>query len=98
MPKLVALYVWSLHPDADEYRDLAESLRRSLTQLTLNIPLQTDFKIIGTPQLLPSDIGMNLLRIGQEAITNVLPHARAKNLTLKLTFKPATIALQIQDN
>ena len=90
--------VWSLHPDAEEYRDLAGSLRRSLTQLTLNTDLQTDFEIVGTPQPVPPDIGMNLLRIGQEAITNTLHHAQAKTLQIKLTLTTDEIVLCIQDD
>ena len=90
--------VWSLHPDAEEYRDLAGSLQRSLTQLTLHTILQTDLAIVGTPQPVPPDIGMNLLRIGQEATTNTLRHAQAQTLQLKLTFKVDAIELCIQDN
>ena len=90
--------VWSLHPDAEEYRDLAGSLQRSLTQRTLNTDLQTDFKIVGTPQPVPPDIGMNLLRIGQEAITNTLHHAQAQTLQIKLTFRTDEIVLCIQDD
>ena len=90
--------VWSLHPDAEEYRDLAGSLQRSLIQLTLHTSLQTDLVITGTPQLVPPDIGMNLLRIGQEATTNTLRHAQAQTLQIELTFQPNAIALRIQDD
>ncbi|MEH2182259.1 AAA family ATPase [Nostoc sp.] len=90
--------VWSLHPDADEYRDLAGSLQRSLRQLTLHTDLQADLTIVGTPQPVPPDIGMNLLRIGQEAITNTLRHAQAQTLHLELTFKLDAIALHIKDD
>ncbi|MEH2411140.1 PAS domain S-box protein [Nostoc sp.] len=90
--------VWSLHPDADEYRDLAGSLERSLTQLTLHTSLQTDVAIVGTPQLVPPDIGINLLRIGQEATTNTLRHAQAQTLQIELTFGVDAIALCIQDD
>ena len=90
--------VWSLHPDAEEYRNLAESLQRSLSGLTLNSDLQTDFKIVGTPQPVSPDIGMNLLRIGQEAINNTLRHAQAQTLQIELTFKTDEIVLRIQDN
>ena len=90
--------VWSLHPDADEYRDLAGSLQRSLTQLTLNTDLQANLTIVGTPQLVPPDIGMNLLRIGQEAITNTLRHAQAQILQIELTFTTDAIALHIRDD
>lgn len=90
--------LWSLHPDADEYRDLAGSLERSLTQLTLNTDLQTDFQLVGTPQSVPPDIGMNLLRIGQEAITNTLHHAQAQTLQIELTLTTDGIVLRIQDD
>lgn len=90
--------VWSLHPDADEYRDLVGALQRSLTQLTLHTPLQTNLTIVGTPVLVPPDVGMNLLRIGQEATTNTLRHAQAQTLQIELTFKVDGITLCIQDD
>lgn len=90
--------VWSLHPDADEYRDLAKSLQRSLTQLTQHTPLQADLVIVGAPQPVPPDIGMNLLRIAQEATTNTLRHAQAQTLQLELTFKLDALELRIQDD
>ena len=90
--------VWSLHPDAEEYRDLVGSLQKSLTQLTLRSSLQSAFTIVGTPQLVPPDIGMNLLRIGQEAINNALYHAHAQTLQLKVSFKIDAIELRIQDD
>jgi signal transduction histidine kinase len=90
--------VWSLHPDADEYRNLAESLQRSLTQLTQHTPLQADLAIVGTPQSVPPDIGMNLLRIAQEATTNTLRHAQAQTLQLELTFRVDGIELRSQDD
>jgi two-component system, NarL family, sensor kinase len=90
--------VWALHPDADEYRDLAGSLQRSLTQLTQHTPLQADLVIVGTPQLVPPDIGMNLLRIAQEATTNTLRHAQAQTLQIEITFKVDALELRIQDN
>jgi two-component system, NarL family, sensor kinase len=90
--------VWSLNPDADEYRNLAESLQRSLTQLTQHTPLQADLAIVGTPQPVPPDIGMNLLRIAQEATTNTLRHAQAQTLQIELTFRLDAIELRIQDD
>jgi PAS domain S-box-containing protein len=90
--------VWSLHSDAQEYCDLVGSLQQSLIELTLHTSLQTDLKIVGTPQLVPPDIGINLLRIGQEAITNTLRHASAQTLQIEITFKADTIALWIRDD
>ena len=90
--------VWSLHPNAEEYRDLVGSLQRSLIQLTLHTSLQTDLVITGTPQPVPPDIGMNLLRIGQEATTNALRHAQAQMLQVELCFQIDAIVLRIEDN
>ena len=90
--------VWSLHPEADEYRDLAGSLRKSLIQLTRHTELPADFTVVGSSRNVPPDIGMNLLRIGQEAITNALRHAQAQTLQIELTFMVDAIALCIQDN
>lgn len=90
--------VWSLHPDAQEYRDLVGSLQQSSIELTLHTSLQTDLKIVGTPKPVPPDIGMNLLRICQEAITNTLRHALAQTLQIEITFKADAIALCIRDD
>ena len=90
--------VWSLHPDADEYRDLAGSLQQQIAQLTHHTALQTNLTIVGEPQPMPPDIGMNLLRIGQEAISNTLHHAQAQTLQIELTFTAEAIALRIQDD
>ena len=90
--------VWSLHPDADEYRDLAGSLQRSLDQLTQHTSVKANLAILGTIQLVPPDIGMNLLRIAQEATTNVLRHAQAQTLQLELAFEVDAIELRIKDD
>ncbi|MBW4474279.1 MAG: PAS domain S-box protein [Stenomitos rutilans HA7619-LM2] len=90
--------VWSLHPDAEEYRDLVGVLQRSFAQLTLHTALQTDFVVTGTPQLVPPDMGMNLLRIGQEAITNTLRYAQAQTLRMEIGFRVDAISLHIKDD
>jgi signal transduction histidine kinase len=40
----------------------------------------------------------NLLRICQEAITNVVKHAGAHMVTLELDFEPRKVTLQIKDD
>lgn len=90
--------VWSLHPDADEYRDLASALQRALQQITAGTSLQAELSLYGTPCLVPPDIGMNLLRIAQEAATNTLRYAHAQNLLLELCFEADAILLRIKDD
>jgi signal transduction histidine kinase len=40
----------------------------------------------------------HLLRIGQEALTNALRHARASTIRVELTFAEAEVRLVVQDN
>ncbi len=90
--------VWALHPTAAEYSNLASRLPLTVAQMTSGTPVQGEVQVYGTPRLLPSDIGLNLLRICQEAVSNVLHHARASYLFIELTFDTAQVRLCIQDN
>lgn len=44
------------------------------------------------------DVAMAAFRITQEAVTNILRHASARNLTIRLQRTPAGLALTIQDD
>ena len=90
--------VHALRSQALESESLVKALQKNLTQMTLNTSLQTEFQIQGTPILLEEGLQLNLLRIGQEAITNVLRHAQAKTLTVTLTFTDQEVGLCITDD
>lgn len=89
--------VWALHPTAEEFADLATQLSQYAEQMTRGTGIQFQLKIIGTPRSLPSLTGKNLLRIGQEAITNVLKHAEATLLQVELTYD-GWVNLSVRDN
>jgi signal transduction histidine kinase len=84
--------------DFARFSSASKLAQQSLIELTLHTSLQTDLKIVGMPQLVPPDIGMNLLCIGQEATTNTLRHAHAQTLQIEIIFKVDAISLCIQDN
>ena len=90
--------VWEVQPDALEYSDLANTLPRKVAIITLDSGLHTEVQIHGTPRLLPADIGHNLLRIGQEALNNVIKSANAQNVYLELTFGEENVRLFVQDD
>jgi len=76
-----------------------EAAFRSLAKHTLE-PAGVDFSI-ETHQLkgrLPSEIETVLYRVFQEAITNVLRHARASSVTLKLTLRDQHVIAEMTDN
>ena len=90
--------VWALQPNALEYSDLASTLPHTITQMTSDTPLHGEIHIHGTPRSLPSDVGMNLLRITQEALNNTIRHAHAQNVFVELSFDAAWVRLCIQDD
>ena len=90
--------VWALQPEAEDYRHLSATLERLAVQQTAETSIQVEVAIVGTPYALPPDVGMNLLRIGQEALNNAIRHASAQTILLTLTYAPSQIQLQIQDD
>lgn len=90
--------VWALYPPAAEYADLAQLLYESVEQMTRSTSIAVEINVQGTPCCLPPFIGMNLLRIGQEALTNALKHAQAQIVTIELVYERDRILLTIRDN
>ena len=90
--------VRALRSQALETDSLPTALPTALQEMTQNSALQSQFHLTGVPYALPEDLQTNLLRIGQEAITNTLRHAQANILTLTLQFAPSSVNLTITDD
>jgi signal transduction histidine kinase len=90
--------VWSVYPDSEDYADLAQKLSECVEHLTHGTPLHTQVHLQGEPYPLSCFIGKNLLRIGQEAITNTLKHAQATEIRIELTYSPDRVSLCVKDN
>jgi signal transduction histidine kinase len=59
---------------------------------------RTVFEVTGTVYPLPLDVEHNLLRIGQEALTNVFKYARANTIQIELIYEAAQFILRVNDN
>jgi signal transduction histidine kinase/PAS domain-containing protein len=90
--------VWAIYADTEDYTCLAQKLANCLESLTGGTDLQTKIAIVGEPYPLSGFLATNLLRIGQEAITNTLKHAQASELTIQLNYSHRQISLCIKDN
>ncbi|PSB64386.1 hypothetical protein C7B79_09890 [Chroococcidiopsis cubana CCALA 043] len=90
--------VRALRPEALESDDLPSALRYTVEQMSWDTKAQIQLQIDGVPRPIPTDVEVNLLRIGQEAITNALRHADAPNIRLNLLFEPEAVHLQIRDD
>ena len=60
--------------------------------------IKVEFVAKGNVGRLPEPIEDNLLRMAQEALTNVLKHACATAAWLELDFREAEVVLTIRDN
>ena len=90
--------MWALQPEAHEYSDLASTLSMTVERMRSSTPVQIQLQIHGVPRTLPPDVGMNLLRIAQEALTNALRHAQAQNIRIELTLDAEPLLLCIRDD
>ena len=90
--------VWDLRRRALEQFDLSGALQQSARQMTHGTGIQVELETTGPVQALPEVVEVNLFRIGQEALTNVIKHSRARRVKIELSFGPQEVVLQIKDN
>jgi len=81
-----------------ETGDLATALKNILTQLSKGVVAETRFDVVGRNRRLPAVVENNVLRLGQEAITNAVNHARAKKINVRLEFDPKHFFLTVIDD
>ena len=90
--------VHALRPLALDTDDLAQALARLVQEMTAGAPIQAQVHVYGPARRLSPAIESHLLRIGQEALTNALKYAEARQIRIALTFQPDTVELQVADD
>jgi signal transduction histidine kinase/ligand-binding sensor domain-containing protein len=90
--------IWDLRSPSLERRELASALRDIGTRATQNTPVHFEATTTGASRQCPARIESAVLRIGQEAITNALRHARAGRIDVELRFDARTVTLRVHDN
>jgi Signal transduction histidine kinase len=90
--------IWDLRSRELEQFDLARALQQSAEQMTAGTELALEFATLGERRALPEIVEENILRIGQEALTNVAKHAHATKVSVALEFTPHALKLRVSDN
>ena len=90
--------VLALRPHALEGSTLADALTRHVAAMTTGTSIDASVKVHGTPHPLRPDMEAELLRIGLEAVTNVLKHAHARHILITLTFEAHHVRLSVRDD
>ena len=90
--------IWKMRPQVLETGDLVSALKNILKQLSDGLVSETHFEVAGRERRLPAILESNLLRLGQEAITNAVKHAQAKQIGVKLEFGEKHFILTVTDD
>ncbi|MEP0855515.1 AAA family ATPase [Trichocoleus sp. DQ-U1] len=81
-----------------ENNDLLSAFKQLTSQLESSTGTTIVCEAIGIPYPLPSEVENNLLRIGQEALTNALKYARATEIRVELIYQSTQCILRIKDD
>jgi signal transduction histidine kinase/ligand-binding sensor domain-containing protein len=90
--------VMDLRASALEGQDLAAALKSGTRMWTAGSPVAVNVDVSGAEKPLPQEMEQHLLRIAQEAVTNVLKHAGASQIWIKLHMEARKLQLRIIDN
>jgi signal transduction histidine kinase len=90
--------IWNMRSQVLEQHDLADALKDILQQLTEGTSMAPQFTVAGERRRLSPIVENNLLRIGQEAITNATKHAKPNRIDVSLTFERRSVRLTVCDD
>ncbi|HSY19232.1 MAG TPA: histidine kinase [Candidatus Acidoferrales bacterium] len=90
--------VWGLRSRAEEHFNLSNALLTSGRQLTDDTAMRIEVETTGATDALSEIAEENLLRIGQEAITNAVKHSSAQTVKIRLELSPRNVILHIKDD
>lgn len=87
-----------MNPDAVTANGLYNTLKADLEKIRRSGKCGVEFCGIGAVIFLDAGKELILYRIAQEALNNVLKHARATHIRLNLVYEPKQVTLSVEDN
>jgi signal transduction histidine kinase/ligand-binding sensor domain-containing protein len=90
--------VMDLRASVLEGQDLAAALESGMRIWTAGSGMDVKVEVSGPQPPLPEEMEQNLLRIAQEAVTNIVKHAGATNVWIKLHTEAKRLYLRVADN
>jgi signal transduction histidine kinase len=90
--------VWGLRHGRIERSGLVEALREVAEMITATRHVQVEVTVDGRPRRCSSEVELQLLRIGHEAMSNAVRHGRATHIQIVLSFQAGTVGLSVSDN
>lgn len=85
-------------PALQEGRGFPAALQRVAMELTNGTSMRVEFSVEDTSTLIPPQMELHLLRIGQEAVANAVRHSGADTIQLSIAAQEGGVCLSIKDN
>ena len=90
--------IWNLRSPALAVHDLPTALREAGETLTVGTGVRFEVVIVGRPRRFAPRVEEQLLRIGQEAVSNAVRHAHATVISLEVRYTDAAVVLRVWDD
>jgi signal transduction histidine kinase/ligand-binding sensor domain-containing protein len=90
--------IWDLRSEPAGAEDLPARLGRSCTRIAGGSPAKVYLQVKGTYRPVERRIEEELLRIGQEAVSNAVRHANATRIDVQLIYQSSAVALRVEDD
>ena len=99
LDRTIDFLTWELRPDPLHHLGLVPALTQLVRTWAERFTIEADFQSIGAelPRL-DSDVEVNLYRIAQEALHNVVKHAQAMRVSVLLEVSSARVTLTVEDD
>jgi signal transduction histidine kinase len=89
---------YQLHPAVLDELGLSEGIKAECSRLSRQQSIPVNVEIEGLPRKLPTEPSLCLFRVAQEALRNVVRHARARAVTVSLSSEGRGVRLVVKDN
>jgi signal transduction histidine kinase len=90
--------LWDLYPEELQKADLRSAMESLVKDLTAGNALTVQFSLDGMIRRLPAETEKCLLRISQEALSNVVKHAQARQVRIDLFLDAQRARLSVKDD
>jgi PAS domain S-box-containing protein len=90
--------IYALRPTVLDDLGLPAALRSCAANSLGAAGIEVHAEIVGEERRLTPQVEIAIFRIAQEAMTNIVRHARADSTYISLEFKEKSVALQIEDD
>jgi len=90
--------IFDLRPMAIDDLGLVPALRGMLDVFRDQYGLFTEISVVGRERRIEDHIEIGVFRVAQEALNNVVKHANASSLRVRVEFAPSSVAVLVEDD